>query len=191
MRLPQFIGCEGSSQGPDGYPVEIAWSYADGAIDSRLVNPCAVAGWDDWDPVGPQIHGLTREYLRRHGHHPLAVAHRMNRALQGGTLYTDAWDYHERWICRLFVVAGITRRFVLVDAERLWRALAPGFTCDPSVPRAAAGLPEALGPVQGRRWALEALRWRARVMTPGAHRAGDDLRQMLDLYRLVAEEQAA
>ncbi|RME33609.1 MAG: hypothetical protein D6786_07205 [Gammaproteobacteria bacterium] len=102
MQLPCFIDFEASSLGIDSYPTEVAWSTPDGVIESHLINPYHVEEWTDWDPAAQAITGISRRLLREQGRPPEWVCRRMNEALAGLTLYSDAVQFDGFWLGSLF-----------------------------------------------------------------------------------------
>lgn len=109
--LPCFVDCEASGLGVDSYPIEIAWSYPDGSIESHLLNTALIPEWTYWDHGAERIHGLTREYLEEHGEDPRVVALRMNACLEGQTLYSDSKAFDGFWIQGLYEVLGMDMTF--------------------------------------------------------------------------------
>jgi len=111
--FPCFLDCEASSLRCDSYPIEVAWSLEDGSIESHVLNPELIVGWDDWDASSERIHGLGRGYLSENGENPQLVAQRMSAVLVGKTLYSDAKAYDEFWVQRLYAAAGLEMAFTV------------------------------------------------------------------------------
>lgn len=61
--FPCFIDFEASSLEHNSYPIEVAWSDADGRIESWLIDTSGVPSWTDWDDrVQQGMHGpLARD----------------------------------------------------------------------------------------------------------------------------------
>lgn len=113
---PVFYDCEASSIG--GLPIEIGWAFVlpSGEIDSEghLVKP--PAHWDlasVWDPNAEALHGISSEQLAREGRPPFAIARRMNAALTGRELFSDAPGDDEHWLRTLFDEAGLDPAFTI------------------------------------------------------------------------------
>ena len=163
--MPWFLDIEASSLSPRSYPVEIAWGDSEsGEVEAHLINPGRVAFWLDWDPASESVHGLSRPYLRRNGEEPLTVAHRANQALYGRTVHATS-PRDRDWVDTLFAAVGVNRLFQVGDAEEVLPA---------------AG--------ESRYWAYRES-WR-RLESQGLqrHRAGADVRQLVEMYRLLAGE---
>lgn len=109
--MPCFLDCEASGLGVDSYPIEIAWSYPDGSIESHLLNPALIPEWTYWDHGAERVHGLTREYLETHGEDPREVALRMNTCLEGQTLYSDSKAFDGFWLQGLYEAVGMEMTF--------------------------------------------------------------------------------
>lgn len=162
--MPRFLDIEASSLSPRSYPVEIAWGDTDsGEVESHLINPERVAFWLDWDPGSESVHGLSRPYLRRNGEDPATVAHRANTALYGCTVHATSGRDRD-WVDTLFAAVGVNRLFQVGDVEDV--------------------LPQA-GEARYRAY-RESLR---RLEEKGyqRHRAGADVRQLMEMYRLLRE----
>jgi hypothetical protein len=151
--LPIFCDFEASSFRGD--PVEVAWSMPDGRIESYLIRPAP--HWTDWSPEAEAVHGISRETLRAEGRPVEEVAARMNEALAGRVVLTDAPEFDERWCARLFDAAGLETRFRFDQA----------FSAIPAVP---GRMPELFA--------------EARARSGPAHRAANDVRFLLELFRL-------
>jgi hypothetical protein len=54
-----FLDFEASSLGKQGYPIEVAWVFANGEEESHLIRPAEA--WTDWDVKAGRIHGISRE----------------------------------------------------------------------------------------------------------------------------------
>ena len=166
---------EASSLATDGYPIQVAWNEGD-EVRMHYINPARVPGWVDWDEQAEALHGLSREFLARHGKHPLEVAAVMNRALAGATVYSDAPAHERAWCARLFDAAGLECRFRFADFREALAAHAP-----PGVRDVAAAA----------RW-LDDLHRQARSRLPGLrpHRADEDVRLLVEMYRLARGDAA-
>jgi hypothetical protein len=163
--MPWFLDIEASSLSPRSYPVEVAWGDSDsGEVESHLINPDRVAFWLDWDPASESVHGLSRPYLRRNGEEPSVVAHRANTVLYGRIVHATS-DRDRDWMDRLFTAVGANRLFQVGDAESV-------------LPRAGED-----------RYRAYRESWR-RLEEQGyhRHRAGADVRQLIEMYRLLAGE---
>lgn len=169
--LPIFLDIEASSLNSGSYPIEVAWSDADGDIESHLINPYHVDRWVDWDLHAQALHGLSREYLMKHGEAPWAVARRVMEVLRYREIYSTAPEFDQFWLDELFRAAGVKNEEVkLFDFFHLWEGRYP-----------AAIVYPLLHDLDEAAWA------RVPSECGKQHRAGADVRQMIELYRLVNE----
>lgn len=98
-----IIDVEASGLGPDSYPIEIAVFDNQGLSESFLLNPETAEGWDHWDPIAEEsIHGISYEKLISEGEDVFLSIIKLNRILDGKTVYSDALESDLFWINRLF-----------------------------------------------------------------------------------------
>ncbi len=169
-----FIDFEASSLGKRGFPVEVGWAAEDGSEEEHLIRPAP--GWEDWSAEAEQVHGLSRDRLLREGEPVETVARRMVDALSGHTLYASAPSWDGQWLSRLLRAAGLPRRALrLRDTEEAQRLAASAALETANLPAEAVPglLEESLG----------AARRAAEAAGPPAHRALDDARRELHLWR--------
>lgn len=102
-----FLDFEASSLRKNGYPIEIAWVFEDGACESHLIRPAP--GWDDWDEEAATIHRITRATLLAEGEPHDAVARRMVEVLDGHDLRASAPSWDGKWLSVLLRAAGLPR----------------------------------------------------------------------------------
>ncbi|BCO32055.1 hypothetical protein TspCOW1_21580 [Thiohalobacter sp. COW1] len=179
MDLPRFLDIEASSLGRDSYPIEIAWSTPDGEIESYLINPYQIPDWTDWDPAAEAIHGLSRRYLRDHGEDPKLVAGRIQAALAGQPVYSDAPEYDQGWLETLFRDAlGVACPVRLYHIMELWFPEYHPVPEDEPVPP--------LTPREARLNELYSAAWDDIEGQP--HRAGTDVQHRLAWYRRAQAE---
>ena len=164
---PCFLDIEASSFSDDSWPLEVAWSDRHGAIHRCLVSPETVPEWTDWGEQAEDIHGLDRDRLIRNGWEPAYVAARLEEDLSGELVYTDAPDFDERWLRRLFdaVKRPLPFRFEHVD-ELLLTILRSRYTMVYEAMLAIDRLKEEVGSV-----------------SDGKHSAGYDVGYLLQLWR--------
>ena len=166
---PCFMDLEATGFGPESYPIEVAWSDAQGEITRYLINPQSVPGWDAWDDEAELVHGLERGRLVRNGWPADFVADRVAEALAGKRVYSDAPDYDERWLGRLFTAVGqpLPFRFEHVDELLLGCMRRPD---------------EPIWQVVAR---IDALKTRVAALSSGKHSAGYDVGYLVQLWRLA------
>lgn len=167
---PVFLDIEASSLASASYPIEIAWSWPDGVIESHLISPAGIERWTDWSAQAERLHGISRARLLAEGQAPSWVYRRLNEQLSGRVVYTDAPDYDRAWLEELFSAcwAG-TPSFTLASADDLLVGML--------VPRCASR-EEALRE-------LAALKDEVRRRLPGRHRAEWDVEFLVALWQIM------
>jgi hypothetical protein len=168
---PVFFDCEVSDL--EGYPIEIGWAFTDPLTDvvvseSHLIKP--PAEWPvkaSWDRTAERLHGIAFSQLWWDGRPVGEVAQRMNMALGGRELFSDA-PQDEVWLRLLFDAAAFEPAFTIrrTDARVL-------------ISQAAAdnGLDE---PAYARAKAI------ATETAPRRHRAEADARHLAVLWNIIA-----
>lgn len=173
--LPRFLDFEASGLGSAGYPIEVAWSAADGMVtESWLIEPRAEHGWaleEGWEASAERVHGIAFAELLERGKPALWIAARMNEQLAGQTVYADGGACDKVWCRQLFYAAGIEPRFVIGDYwDLLLEVLPLSSTRQP-----------------GWQYALQDAAWK-RVLQQHRgrrHRAATDVHYLVELYRIA------
>lgn len=109
-----IMDIEASGLSADSYPIEVAWQhrYIESQHDSFLIKPAD--DWKYWDDYAEQyVHCIPRSVLMERGLSVRDSALRINEALRGQTVYTDAVIHDRQWIKRLFRSAGLDIGFQL------------------------------------------------------------------------------
>lgn len=170
--LPAFLDFEASSLTSGSYPIEVAWSLADGSIESYLISPAGIESWTDWSTLSQKVHGIPRDELLALGKSPEWICNRMNRQLFGQIVYTDNPDYDGMWLAEMFsVVSGGSLKFRLglVD-ELLFGRVYPH--------------PASRGAAMNK---IREMKEEARRRVGGQHRAKLDVQYLIELYRIAKE----
>jgi hypothetical protein len=171
-----FIDFEASGLGKRGFPIEVGWAAEDGSEEAHLIRPAP--GWEEWSAEAERVHGLSLDRLLRDGEPHDAVARRMVDTLSGHALYASAPSWDGQWLSRLLRAAGLPRHALrLRDTEEAQRIAAADTLERAGVP--AGTWPGLLDEILG------AARRAAEGAGPPAHRALDDARQELRLWRDV------
>lgn len=171
-----FVDFEASSLGKRGFPVEVGWVAEDGTEEAHLIRPAP--DWEEWSEEAEAIHGLTRERLQREGTPHDVVARRMVAVLDGHELYASAPSWDGQWLSRLLRAAGLPRHALrLRDTEEAQERLALAVMEGSSLPDAARA--------ERVKEVLRAAREAAEGAGPPAHRALEDARAELRLWREV------
>lgn len=171
--MPRFLDFEASGLGADGYPIQVAWSAADGTVtECWLIEPAQDWAHEaGWDPVAERVHGIPFATVCEQGRPAVWIAARMNSHLDGQTVYVDGGACDQIWCRQLFAAAGIAPRFTLGDYwERVLQVMLPCQTRRP-----------------GWQYALQDAAWkRVRSATGGRrHRADTDVRYLVELFRIA------
>ncbi len=112
------IDLEASGLASASYPIEIAWACAEtGRNDSFLINPESVPGWTYWDEFAEELHGIEPELLQQDGIDADEACRRLNKALKGEEVISDAFDYDGFWLRRLYQAVGMQPSFRLVGLD--------------------------------------------------------------------------
>jgi hypothetical protein len=173
--LPSFLDFEASSLSNNSYPIEAGWTQPDGRVESHLISPQNVPEWTDWSSASEQVHHISREELITSGKTPSWICERMNRQLNGKTVFSDSVRYDGFWLSRLFAVAGKKAEFTLASSQDLVvKRLSPNMR----------GRAQALS-------RLAELEMIARTRVPGEHRAAWDAQYLLELWKLADHEPAS
>ena len=174
ITMPRFLDVEASSLGMDSYPIEIAWSDAEGNIESHLINPYAIEEWTDWDYNAQQIHGISRKLCREEGVHLGNMCQIMSQSIQPGELiYADGGDFDVSWVDVLYEygedASGLSyAQFRITHTDVI---MLPLLTT--------------IQPDDKQRWQLyEQLKLEARSKVNGRHRAKVDVEYLIELWKL-------
>ena len=164
--LPRFIDFEATSLDLESRPVEVAWSYPDGSVESHLISPAGVQIWTSVTmDKAVHIHGITQAMLLRDGRTPRWVIERMLAGLLPGPLHSDAAPFDSEWLKQLFDAAGVEcTQFEVVTISKL--------------PELAKLDVATMGKLSRK----------ARRRAGGRHRAGVDVRFLVELYRMATGE---
>jgi hypothetical protein len=166
MKYPVFLDIEASGLSDRSYPVEIAWNNGDGKVSSFLINVALVPGWTHWDPNAEKLHGISRKTLEEDGVDPDAACHVLLTELKGKTVYSDASEFDQFWLDRLFDAHGGAPSPVRVRDM-----------CGIGAIRFAA--------VRG---VASEMKEKAVAEVGGEHRAKNDVRALMRFYEMAAEE---
>lgn len=103
---------EASGLHPESYPIEIAWQDSNDpeSYDEFFIKPAS--GWTHWDDYAEtEIHHISRKTIIESGISISEACSRLNTALEGKTIYSDAIDFDKRWMMRLFNQADLEPLF--------------------------------------------------------------------------------
>jgi len=112
------IDLEASGLAAESYPIEIAWVCAEtDRRDSFLIDPESALGWTYWDEYAEELHGIEPELLQREGIPVQLACQRLNQALEGEQVISDAFEYDSFWLNRLYQAAGMKPGFQLAGLD--------------------------------------------------------------------------
>lgn len=114
---PAILDLEASGFGRHSYPIEVGYVLPDGSSYCSLIRPAA--HWTHWDPAAESVHHIPRHTLERHGRSAAEVAHQLNDALRGRTVFSDGWAHDYPWLAALFEEAGMVPAFKLESLRTL------------------------------------------------------------------------
>jgi len=162
MKRIVVIDIEASGLQSTGYPIEIAWCSTDScAVTSILIRPSST--WTSWDYNAEALHGISREQLMRDGVSVRDAANIFSTATFGAEIYSDAPDWDQYWLSLLLSQAGsiLTKNVNNFDA-----LISNGAHID------------------GR---FTDIKKQAYLMHAPRHRAGNDVKRLLYIYRSLAD----
>lgn len=168
---PFFLDFEASGLGVWGFPIEVAWGNSDDNMECWLIRPDAA--WsrpEGWESAAQRIHGIEWPQLLESGKDPRWIVERMNAQLVGKVVYVDGLPYDQLWLEQLLHSAACAPSFSLGDFDELLYATAP------RTMTYRVGWREQLRAVAVAR--LKGLQW---------HRADNDVRRLLEMYRIAAQ----
>jgi len=171
VSTPKFLDVEASSLGKKSYPIEIAWSDNFGSIESHLINPYCVAGWDDWSFSSQHIHEITLKRCREGGVIPRLICDRMSESIQSReAIFADGGEFDTNWVNVVFAEGSDLGHpeFQVLHSDLVM-------------------LPHLLKIERDTRKCrriYEDLKTEARKSVGGRHRAEVDVEYLLELYRL-------
>ena len=155
-----FIDLEASGLSARSWPIEAGWCFAGGAAKAMLIRPHESWSLEDWNPVAEALHGVSYDTLVKEGVPAGEVCEKLNGALAGKLVFSDAPDWDGFWLYRLFQAAKMRQRFIVSDFSSILRAAPPE--------------------------KLDAYMEEAERRAPRMHRAIPDVLHMRALYELVA-----
>lgn len=173
ISIPHCMDFEASGLGVLSYPIEVAWSSADGSVsECWLIEPARAHGWalqDGWEAAAERVHGIAFEKLAADGRPAHWIAARMNAQLAGRSVYVDGGAADQVWCRQLFAAAKLEPQFEIGDFWELILDVLP-----PSRTRQT-----------GWQYALQDAAWK-RVQGK-RHRADVDVRYLVELYRIARD----
>lgn len=165
-----FLDCEASGLHRGSYPIEVGWANPTLQSGSFLIRPALHWCRSDWSVQSERIHGITRDECMRDGVDVEQAAERLNSALAGKAIFSDAPEFDGAWLHVLFSAARIEPAFPL----RLLNAL-----------ELIKGAADDRGLSAREREERELL---VRLHYPRAHRAVADAVHLAALYRVMSDE---
>jgi len=168
-QIPTFIDFEASSLGSCSYPIEVAWNIGD-KIESHLIKP--FADWTDWDMASEQIHGIPRSQIETEGEDGNIIANRMNEVLRGVRVFSDNALFDWGWCKVLFDKVRSTPEFIIPDSKHM-------------ITNHLLGFPEEMDISPGK---LDFWQQQARERGGKRHRAANDVRYWVELWKIIEEE---
>ncbi len=159
MEKITFLDLEASGLGPSSWPIEVGWCFDGGKPETMLIHPADEWSREAWDDHAASLHGLAYDALKASGLPIDEVCTRLNQALEGAAVYSDAPDWDGFWLYRLFAAARARQCFSLCDFGDLLSGLPPQTV--------AAAVAE------------------AKISSPHRHRAREDVLHMKKIFDLA------
>jgi hypothetical protein len=154
-----FIDLEASGLGASSWPIEVGWCFLKSEPETFLIAPSDDWSRDAWKEQAQALHGVSIETLQQQGRPIKEVCQRLNGALAGADIFSDAPDWDGFWLYRLFSAGDEKQQFSLCDFGDLLSGLSPA--------------------------EIEAITKRATETAPHRHRARDDVLHMRMIYNLA------
>ena len=105
-QCPLIIDFEASSLNSHGsYPIEIAWTKADGEIVSHLINLTSVIDDLDWSPISEEVHHISLDDVLENGVDPSVIVDEFLEDRKGRAVFSDAPVFDLMWMRQLFQMA--------------------------------------------------------------------------------------
>ena len=145
-----FIDLEASGLSARSWPIEVGWCFADGAARAMFIRPDEAWSLDDWDKNAEALHGIAYKTLLKDGVAAGEVCNKLNEALAGKLVFSDAPDWDGFWLYRLFQAAKTRQRFVVGDFSSIFRSAPPEKVeaciseADRKAPRTHRAIPDVL-----------------------------------------------
>jgi hypothetical protein len=115
--VPIIIDLEASGFGAQSYPIEVGVVKQNGERFCSLI--CPQQDWTHWDEHAQQLHGISRQLLKKSGRSVRDVCHDLNKFLKGATVYSDGWVVDQPWLIKLFYAANLQMTFSISPLEML------------------------------------------------------------------------
>ncbi len=113
-----IVDLEASGLHFDSYPIEIALRICHKTY-KWLIKP--ENDWHYWSKEAESLHGISQNYLSNHGISAFQVANEINSCLSKttGIIYSDAAEWDNDWMKKLFHVTGISPCFIILCIQDL------------------------------------------------------------------------
>ncbi len=109
-----IIDCEASGLNKESYPIEVGVSFKEDSF-GFLIKPHKT--WNYWSMSAENIHNIKKEDLFKNGLSCYEAANFLNNQLRGLTLFSDAVDFENFWINKLFEITQCEKLF---DIESIY-----------------------------------------------------------------------
>ncbi|MEZ5916099.1 MAG: hypothetical protein R3C40_00740 [Parvularculaceae bacterium] len=141
------------------WPVEVGWAYVEGVADAYLIRPAEQWSITVWDVNAGRCTACQSNSSTGKDYNRSDVCDHLCAALEGFEVYSDAPDWDEYWMMRLFDAAGRKVAIKLFDFAKLMPRMQPS--------------------------EKEKLLLKAELRGARRHRAADDALYLQTLYRLT------
>lgn len=111
-----IIDCEASGLVKESYPIEVGVSFS-GDSFGFLIKPDP--SWNYWSIEAEKIHNIKKEKLLKEGISCYEAAIFLNNQLRGSTIFSDASEFENFWINKLFNISGVEKMFEIESIYEL------------------------------------------------------------------------
>ncbi|MGJ8597165.1 3'-5' exonuclease [Sulfitobacter sp.] len=128
-----FLDFEASSLDAGSWPIEVGLSWIDEALEIRtfdtLIRPSQKWPEHAWSPASAAVHGIPRRDLDT-ALDVTTVVQTLLHALDGRIALSDAPEFDQAWLDKLFAASDFTEAFRLRDFDGVTMAAFPSRTLD-------------------------------------------------------------
>lgn len=130
-----FLDIEASALEDGSFPIEIGWAPGRaGEFESFLIRPTAEwAAAGVWSDLSEEIHGISKADLHADGVTTAEAIARLERALFGSIVLSDALEWDAYWLRRSFEAANRPCPIELQPFDRTVKAIAIANGNDPDI----------------------------------------------------------
>ncbi|VUD67985.1 hypothetical protein TDB9533_03929 [Thalassocella blandensis] len=107
-----ILDFEASGLDEASYPIEVA-VWQSGQVHAWLILP--EPSWQYWCKTAESMHGITRDELQQYGKPAATVAMELNAVISTNVVFSDAANWDDFWLRRLYTAANMTPSFEIAS----------------------------------------------------------------------------